>query len=44
VLKERTRAHLNRFPIDFLVFDSPRPLKGLREDEKPVVIYQTQEE
>jgi predicted nucleotidyltransferase len=39
ILLERTRAHLNRFPIDFLMLDSPRLLKRLRSDELPLVIY-----
>lgn len=42
VLRERTRAHLNRFPIDFLVFDSPRLLKkNIRIDELPIIIFDT---
>ena len=39
ILIERTRAHLHRFPIDFLVFDSPRLLNRLRPDEPPLVIF-----
>lgn len=39
ILLERTRAHLNHFPIDYLVLDSPRLLKRLRPDEPPQVIY-----
>jgi predicted nucleotidyltransferase len=39
VLLERTRANLDRFPIDFLVLDSTRLLKRLRYDEPPLVIY-----
>jgi predicted nucleotidyltransferase len=39
VLRERTRAHLTGFPIDFLVLDSPRLLKRMRPDEPPLVIY-----
>jgi predicted nucleotidyltransferase len=38
-LHERSHAHLNRYPIDILVFDSPRLLSRLREDERPLVIY-----
>jgi len=40
VLKERTRAHIYRFPIDFLVFDSPRLLNRLRSDEPPIIILE----
>jgi hypothetical protein len=40
VLKERSRAHINRFPIDFLVFDSPRLLYRLRPDEPPIIIHE----
>jgi L-malate glycosyltransferase len=39
ILMERTRAHLSRFPIDFLVLDSPHLLKRMRSDEPPLVIY-----
>lgn len=38
-LRERTRAHLSRFPVDFMLFDNPHPLKRLREDESPIVIF-----
>lgn len=40
VLKERSRAHINQFPIDFLVFDSPRLLKRLRPDEHPIIFHE----
>ncbi|HEY3312582.1 MAG TPA: nucleotidyltransferase domain-containing protein [Anaerolineales bacterium] len=40
ILLERTRAHLKRFPVDFLVWDSPRLLKRMRPDEPPLVIYE----
>ena len=40
VLLERTRANLNRFPIDFLIFDIPHPLKKMRSDESPVILCQ----
>jgi predicted nucleotidyltransferase len=39
ILKERSRAHLERFPVDFLLLDSPRLLKRLRPDEPPLVIH-----
>lgn len=38
-LLERTRAFLQRYPIDILVLDSPRLLKRLRPDESPLVIF-----
>lgn len=40
VVKERTRAHIYRFPIDFLVLDSPRLLNRLRPDEPPIIIHE----
>ena len=40
VLKERSRAHINRFPIDFLIFDNPRLLSRLRPDEPPIIIHE----
>jgi hypothetical protein len=39
VMGERIRAHVNRFPLDILLLDSPRLLKYLRPDEPPIVIY-----
>ena len=39
ILRERTRAHANQFPVDFLVFDSQDPLNKLRSDEVPIIIY-----
>ena len=33
LLKERTRAHIARFPLDAYVVDSPRALQKLRLDE-----------
>lgn len=42
ILKERTRALANQFPIDYLVFDSQDPLCKLRSDEVPIIIYQVE--
>ncbi|MCE5257578.1 MAG: nucleotidyltransferase domain-containing protein [Chloroflexi bacterium] len=39
VCRERTQAHLRRFPLDILLLDSPRLLSRLRPDEPPLVIY-----
>lgn len=40
ILGERTRAHLQKFPLDILLLDSPRLLGQIRKDESPFVLYQ----
>jgi hypothetical protein len=39
VMRERTRAHIQRFPLDILLLDGPRLLERISPDEPPVVIF-----
>jgi hypothetical protein len=37
--RERARAFRSGFPLDLYVLDDPRPLRKLKPEERPVVLY-----
>jgi len=38
-MSERTRALFAKFPLDLYVYDDMKSLDRLREDEKPIIVY-----